>query len=904
MLADLYLIQYNNYFNRQIRRPNSYINRTSSYITSSSGIGAFTVIRGVNFNPADGVTTTLVLGKGESLLTDLDAYDYILVADSTIVIGHDNIISRWFIIDRDRTRDGQYSFTLKRDVIVDNLDVVKNSITFVEKATLASTTDPLLYNNENMTYNQIKQSETLLKDSTGCGWVVGYIPQDAFIGGEEHPIGKISKDVPIQTTPDYTVNGLTSWSYYDLTQLSANREIWARNSITKQITLKTKEHAPYYSFGTYEVPEKKIKGIMYVPESGTVTVATDSTSASYDDWSGVTLNHVNSSTSTTFNGAWAAANMPSDTTLWTYLTAVLREQGNYGNIVIKQPTVINNLILLTGKVIQDTSTGNYYKIKVNEVNAQGDRIGLDPSSAAVATFLSRLNSDIVRSTGSGTGRIDASGNYIAANVEAGYSGIGYQIELTQLTTRASVVIDGTRSHVLDAPYDMFCIPYSDTKKVQIDNNTIVPCGKELAISIAQEIAKDTGSGAIYDTQLLPYCPSNELVVKNPNIASDDATIDLRGLSIDIIRDSTNSFVQISGIIGIATFNNAVAQYGQIYDEQYRPINYYSSSNNTWYYLDTTGPATGAIIWCSSATRSFDIDIPITVSSDTIDRKVEAECEFYRLCSGNYQGVFEFNAAKSWGVNGFRVDCTFKPFNPYIHVVPKLGGLYGDGFADYKDARGLICGGDFSLAQLSNAWANYELQNKNYQNIFDRQIQNMDTNNKINRQEAAIGAVMGTVTSAATSGVTGSMLGGGVGAAIGSIAGGLTGAIGGVLDYENLKKRQEEARSFATDMYGYNLGNIKAIPTSLAKNTALTANTKIFPFVEKYSCTDVEKQVLRDKMTYNGMTVMKTTTIEEFMGIRPIASTFVKGQIIRLLGFNEDSHMANAIYEEINKGVYI
>ena len=63
MLVDLYLIQYNNYFNRQIRRPNSYINRTSSYITSSSGIGAFTVIRGVNFNPADGVTTTLVLGK-------------------------------------------------------------------------------------------------------------------------------------------------------------------------------------------------------------------------------------------------------------------------------------------------------------------------------------------------------------------------------------------------------------------------------------------------------------------------------------------------------------------------------------------------------------------------------------------------------------------------------------------------------------------------------------------------------------------------------------------------------------------------------------------------------------------------------------------------------------------------
>lgn len=81
---------------------------------------------------------------------------------------------------------------------------------------------------------------------------------------------------------------------------------------------------------------------------------------------------------------------------------------------------------------------------------------------------------------------------------------------------------------------------------------------------------------------------------------------------------------------------------------------------------------------------------------------------YRLCSGNYQGVFEFSAAKSYGVTSFHIDCTFKPFNPYIHVTPNLGGLYGTNYSTFKDARGLICGGDFSLAQLNNAWANYEL----------------------------------------------------------------------------------------------------------------------------------------------------------------------------------------------------
>ena len=238
MLVNIYLLQYNNYFNRHVRRPNAYINRSVSYVSSSSGVGAVNIINGVNFNPADGVTATLVLGKGETLLTDLDAYDYILVVNPDVPISSDNIMSRWFIIDRDRTRDGQYSFTLKRDVIVDNLDVVKNSITFVEKATLASTTDPLLYNNENMTYNQIKQSETLLKDSTGCGWVVGYIPQDAFIGDADHPIGKISKDVPIQTTPDYTVNGLTNWSYYDLTQLSAGTYILMATDGSSKVSTK------------------------------------------------------------------------------------------------------------------------------------------------------------------------------------------------------------------------------------------------------------------------------------------------------------------------------------------------------------------------------------------------------------------------------------------------------------------------------------------------------------------------------------------------------------------------------------------------------------------------------------------------------------------------------------------
>lgn len=892
-MKDIILLHYNNYFNRQVKKAGDLEGDYTSLDTY------YTAIRTVNFNPSDGVDTSLILGKGEQPTpsNDYDTYDYLIVTDP-----NDNdhpVLSRWFIIDRNRTRDGQFDFTLKRDVIVDNLERVKDATTFIEKGIISDTTNPLLYNSESMTYNQIKQEETLLKDSTGCGWVVGYIPQDAF-----QTITTVSKDVVLQSSADITVNDISTWTYYNASSLSSSQEIWSTSSLSKQLQLKTKLHYPAYSRPSAGInwQEQRVKGTIYVPQGGTVTSSVSSSSTSYDSWSGVVVNHSNGipNPPSSFNEAnYLANNMPSDSTLWSNLDSVLRDMGFYGNLTIKTQSQVNGLIALDGKTIKDTASGSIYKIHLRNVSASGGTL-LDNTYASVNTFMNRLNSDIVRSSSGGTGSNQTVGNYNIADVQVGYNGNGYTLEITQIFTFAGVEIDNNRNHLVDAPYDMFCIPYSDTKSIKVgtgSGNTVI-CSKELAISLAQEISKDAGSGSIYDTQLLPYCPSQELVTKNPNIYNDDATIDVTGLSFDVIRDITNSFVQVS--VNAVTWNNVVAQHGQLYDEQYRPINYYAASNNTYYYRTAnTGNVLGALVWCTSATRSFDINTPISVSSDALERKVESECDFYRLCSGNYQGVFEFNASKSFGVSGFRVDCTFKPFNPYIHIVPKLGGLYGNDFADYRDARGLICGGDFSLAQMSNAWANYELQNKNYQNIFDRQIQNMDVMNSIAKQEAAIQIATGSVTGATSGAVSGALIGGPVGGVIGGVVGGATGIAGGIADYSNLVKRQEEIKSFATDMYGYQLGNIKAIPTSLSKNTALTANTKIFPFIEKYSCTDIEKQALRNKLTYNGMTIMNIGEITPYVG-----TGFIKGQIIRFNGLQEDSHMANAIYSEINKGVYI
>lgn len=289
-------------------------------------------------------------------------------------------------------------------------------------------------------------------------------------------------------------------------------------------------------------------------------------------------------------------------------------------------------------------------------------------------------------------------------------------------------------------------------------------------------------------------------------------------------------------------------------------------------------------------------------NDALTRKLANECDLVRIVSQNYSAIFEFSPAKSGGVDGFLADCTYKPWSPYIHILPKLKGLYGDNFVSIDDARGLICGGDMSLPQLSNEWANYQLQNKTYQEMFDRQIKNMDVQNDVKRQGALAQAILAPLTGGAAGAAIGSktsVFGGTVAdASIGAIGGGVTAGI----DYANTVRMMEENRQYAIDMYGYNLQNIQAVPTSLTKTSALTYNTRVWPFIEYYTCTEAERKALKDKMKYNGMTIMKVGQLSDYLLGE---DNFYKGQLIRLPEYVKiDGHMAFEIYNELNKGVYL
>ena len=777
-MENIYLLKYNNYYNRRIKR---FANVTdySSYIVAQINETA-------NFNPGDGVTTTFVF----NLADDVNA-NYLLAVDAN----DSSKFTRWFILDAVRLKSGQYRLELRRDLIADVLTDLYDAPMFIEKATLPID-NPLIFNSENMTFNQIKNSEILLKDGTECAWIVGYMARNDGDGNITHISGSVA-----------TINN----QYISLTTMTKTQFI---NDIIGQ-TLSDSRIELTCSFNQENKPYD-IKTILYYENIGQGYVAPEKDR----------------------HNVWACSKLPDLTSYNPIDYARLRS--NISSAMNLKTNVTNSLFY-NGKNVK-LSDGKIYNVEIKLSN-DSEYIVKDIPSTMPNVF-EDLNSNFKNWLDS-TGSVN---NTIYGNP---YGSIAYKVKSVSAVL-TEVMQDGTysfdipisRNKVKDAPYDMFAIPYSPDKNnepyVWIAANDMGAEGarlnSEISLLVAQYISEKWGA-TLYDLQLLPYCPLPELL-SDPG-TSDMSIVNLtQGTDYTLVKDSNDK------VMSMIVFPNN-----------------------------------------SSFSTKIELQNPIKISNV----KVESECDVYRLCSPNYQGVFEFNAAKNNGISYFDVDCTYLPYNPYIHIAPNFGGLYGK---DFDDTRGLICSGDFSLARISDAWTNYQLQNKNYMASFNRQIQNMEVQNKYNRLNDILGASVGTLA--------GTAVGAKMGGVAGGVISGVTAAGAGIADVIINEKLRAENMDYTKDMFGYQLGNIKAVPDNLSKTTAYTKNNKYFPFLEYYTCTEEEKNALKNKLKYNGMTVMAIGTISEYL--KPEES-YIKGRLIRLVG-DYDNHYVNELSQELYKGVYI
>lgn len=826
MLSTLYLLKYNNYYNRILKKHFS-IEQYEEFLLGSP-------IPNVNFIPNDGINTEQVINwKG-------DIPDYILVVNG------EEIISRWFVLDAVRTLNGQFKLTLFRDTLADYFVEILDASIFVEKAPL-SESDPFIFNSENMTFNQVKKEERLIQDKFKSPWIIGYM----------------TKSNPVND------NEVVPYEFKFSKKSKYNYKINSLDEIDSVIGYAPGTYDRIYDYTYY------VKGIYRV--NSEFTIAFNDSGAKSTGWNqpwGWNVEEgVQSQSSMTVSGT------PSPEIINSWIQEYSKQIGSKNENLTLLSTYMNDISEsteidiknLNNLIVYVEEEGAYYRINVETING-----GEDIDSVSVGTALySHLNT--------ATAYVKDKTSLLIGNPNMYTFSFRIEKYITELrltkvegfatSAPIDVEIPLSRNVLEDAPYCMFAIPYYENREFRdiTTNKRYFSVDSSTALDFVSQMSEAlSGAGALTDIQLLPYCPFQSRIL--------GTSLDIEGM--------------ISGV-----------------DYTYISLD------------DTNGRDRGIMmLWATESTFSFNISLlmenpfkEVKVGNTVYQEgkpfpiKLWNETTKYRITSPNYGSSFEFSPAKNNGCQEVNIDCTYKPFQPYIHINPIFKGLYG---ADFDDPRGLICNGDFSLPKLNDAWQTYQWQNINFQNSFDRTIQTMEVKNSIQKTQDIWKAATGTVSGTVGGATTGAFIGGGWGAAAGAIVGGGAALAGGVMDVRMNETLRKLDLDLTKDQFGYNLGNIEALPTTLTKVSAFTANNKIFPVLEVYMATDQEIDAFIYKLGFNGLTVMRIGKLKEFFANKvdygkytPEGRNYFKGQLIRI-DIPDDFHVVNIIANELNKGVYI
>lgn len=828
----IYLLKnYNNYYNRIIKREPT----LADYITAVGNDGY--AKRGTSATVAGGYGP--VNFNVNDSITATCTYNYVDGQDwqpDYVLCVDDtdtNIIYRYFVMEAVRTRKYQYSLTLRRDIVADNYTKVVNAPMFIEKATL-NVNSPYVFNKENVTFNQIKSDdgEYLLKDATNTPWIIGYMAKAQDNEANTEINHHIVTRAAIETSDYSDLNDFLLHYDSDLAQL------WNYNQHAAQVV----NLADWY----YDVPfllggtsDFGVFSVNIGNKLGSYKGAPATTPTSYGTtWSSYTVPQLVEKLNNELNNYSTGANLQIATSNYLSQTASLSGQAS-------QNWIDNLIDRYNNKTIDLIISGNhnYYKLSITKSGTAIPASGYDIYEYSIDTPTAQLGIDMYAVYNNIFGFTLGStfNNHFYLKNSEGYV---YKYTLSYAPASApnadiKTTVSKDRRPLDDAPYCMFAIPWNDLE-FKLTGSTISSqaiYNRAIASAIVEKMASK-----VYDLQLLPYCPYRQLI--GPN-----GEIDIR-LAPELVEGDDYSYIK-----------------------------------------NSSDQKIGIILWPHQSSDTFDINYLYTMPQDATTIKVENETKMYRLCSPNYAAIYEFSPVKNNGISKFNVDFTYKPYVPYIHINPDFGGLYGQ---DWNDARGLICAGDFSLPQTTDQWAQFEINNKNYQNSFNRQIDSMDKMHEFDKTERAWKMAAGVVGGA----VGGAKL---IGNAAGAALGAGVAAIGGAVDWQLAEGRYSEQKSYAIDQFNMNLENVQARPDTLSKVSAYNNNNKLWPFIEYYHATQEEEIAFRNKLKYNGMTVGVIGTINEYL--QPDYS-FIKGKLIRLENSGLEFHEQMQLAQELEEGVFI
>lgn len=395
------------------------------------------------------------------------------------------------------------------------------------------------------------------------------------------------------------------------------------------------------------------------------------------------------------------------------------------------------------------------------------------------------------------------------------------------------------------PYVIFYLPYYNCT---IKGDSTVIMGGELSRAAANAISKElSGAGWLIDLQIVPFCPG---IPTSKRYKEIDASAN----KSEINRVVNESEEQLAGYV---CYTDTAGGFGLCCTDT-------GAAGPVWYY---------------------QVD----------DIKISACTTFLRVVSPNGNGAYEYYPAKSLykpGGVGCAYRFTYMPYQPYIKLEPGFHRMYG---ADYDDTRGLICGGEFSMPQITDQWKTYQLNNKNYQLMFNRQIVSLNLQNKWAFRQDIANAATGTISGI----VGGAMLGGVAGGVVGGVA---SAAAGGLDVYANQQIRADQ-KDAMLQQFDWQNQNIQALPNTVTKLTNFNDEMPKTPYIEIYTCTDEEKNNFKKYLALRDYTINRYGKFADY--VKPNdGKTFLRGTLIRLEGVQDDTHYIAAIADEVKQGFYV
>lgn len=753
----------------------------------------------------------------------------------------------WYIISCTKQRQGQISLQLRRDFLSETWDSLKTAPFICTKSSTIPPSCSYAKYNKTMNLSQVKQNEYLIKDrSNGRGWLVGYVAKETRNGNSF-----CTTMEPDEENPDQQVIAPRTFTASDN---SDNYDITV-NSLSD---LKYKENEIYYRY------TGKIDNRIAVQYWHNNKVDPQSFLANDEAFFPIDMSNYAATSFWTIDEKRQDINPYTNNLWWSQM-----KEGNKAlrDYIVSETTgrtsasqAEDDILSLNEKTVLDKSTNLAYKINVEKqyYNVDFRDTTLEEKRAFWGAIKDYAEFEPMPNQDTQAQRYQ----------KVFLSIITYKISLSPY--KGEITFENEINHLSTsgAPYDIFAIPLGGTFTL---NNEQIAVNENNMFDLVSTIQREATSSIVYDIQWVPYVPIYSTTFTQANTEYRQFT------KITSTNNGTHTNV------GIFIWLNT--SQGTLYIDSPLKI---SLANPIYYNGEYIYPAT------TQQSNLFTL-------TDNLQQRKFSEENYFRITGPNYSSTFEFDPVKNQSLKGFKVDMALKPYSPYFYISPVYGGLYG---GDFKDGRGLILAGDYSLDQVSNAWSNYKLNNKNYELIFNRQIQSLDLKNTYQNKLAnqqLVSDIFSATAGTAQGALSGFFMGGVAGAVVGGVSSAAAGITDTVVNAQNRKMERairDDQRQAMIDNFEYQIGNIQALPDTLTKVSAFNPDFKIYPLIEFYTCTDEEKTNVDNAIKYNGIDINIICKLEDF------DKGYVQGAILQFpTDLNISEEQARTINFELQSGVY-